>query len=257
MQKYNILNNKHFFLTSSPDVETIIQPLRQFFGLTSFVYQKNLFDGSEIRLSNQPEWINFFYEQKLYKKSVFEHAPEQYQKNRFLWASLPQHQPVLSKAREFNIDHGITFVEPQKDGCEFFFIGAKREQPEVVSRIVNNLDLLENFLGYFKQKAAGMIKKAEQHRILIPDKVISRPLPFIQEGLNRDEFLAVMNNSNRLQFSPRELQCVRLLTSGYNMKMIAYELQLSYRTIETHFGNIKRKAGCHTKAELVRFLGSF
>src|SRR5579863_6131385 len=93
-----IINLKrHYFLTSSAEIDAIIQPLKDFFGITSFVYQKNFLDGSEIRLSNQPQWVSYFYEHQLYKTSMFEHVPNQYQKGWVLWANLAQHQPVLSK----------------------------------------------------------------------------------------------------------------------------------------------------------------
>lgn len=102
--------NTHIFLTSSAEVDEIIKPLKEFFGLTSFVYQRNFNDGSEIRLSNQPAWMHYFYEQGLYEKSLFETHPSEFKKTRIIWSGLTVHQPILQKAREFNIDHGITFV---------------------------------------------------------------------------------------------------------------------------------------------------
>ncbi len=251
--RFMILPSDHFLLTSKDDINDIIRPLIQFFGIGSFVYQKNALDGSEIRLSNQPEWIQFFFENQLYKESVFEQSPQQYEKNRFVWAALPQHQPVLEKAREFNIDHGVTFVEPQKDGCEFFFLGAPRDQPNVLSLMLSHLDLLETFLGYFRQRAEALIKKAEQHRIIVADKYTlntSAPLPSIT--FDRGAFLSSLQE--RSLFSPREQQCIQLLLSGYNFKMIANTLNISYRTIETHFEHIKQKTNCHTKAELIYYL---
>ena len=62
-----ILDPQHFLFTSGVDVDQIIQPLKQYFGITSFIYQKNFDDGSEIKLDNQPVWTDFFYRQELYK----------------------------------------------------------------------------------------------------------------------------------------------------------------------------------------------
>ena len=248
-----ILPNNHFFLTSKDDINTIIQPLTQFFGITSFVYHKNLSDGSEMRLSNQPEWVQFFYEKQLYKKSLFEQTPQHYEKNRYVWASLPQHQPILRKAKKFNIDHGITFVEPQKDGCEFFFLGTQRERLQVLPLMLSHLDLLENFFSYFKKRSARLIKKAEENRLIIPDKYTLNTSDLVpRTKFDREDFLSVLQE--RPAFSSREKQCIQLLLSGYNFKMIANKLDISYRTIETHFEHIKRKTKCHTRAELIYYL---
>ncbi|HVV68178.1 MAG TPA: hypothetical protein VHE99_03950 [Gammaproteobacteria bacterium] len=115
--------DQSYFVHTHSDIDSIIQPLKDFFGITSFVYQKNFLNGSEIRLTNQPRWISYFFEEKLYNHSLFEHAPPQYVKGHVLWSGLPEHEHVLSLARQFNIDHGITFIEPQVDGVEFFFFG--------------------------------------------------------------------------------------------------------------------------------------
>lgn len=247
--------DQHYFLTSSAEVDAIIQPLKDHLGITSFVYQKNFLDGSEIRLSNQPQWVKYYYEKQLYKYSIFEHAPNQYQKSRLLWASLPQHQTVLSKAKKFNIDHGITFVEPQADGCEFFFIGTTPQNPEVMSHYLNQLDVLEKFLIYFKEKTAPLIDKAKQNKILLIDK-INNNAPVFDETpkFDRDAFLSRLNLKENPNFSAREWDCVKLLIQGYTFKMIARTLNISARTVETHVEHIKQKSNCHTKSELIYFL---
>jgi DNA-binding CsgD family transcriptional regulator len=46
---------------------------------------------------------------------------------------------------------------------------------------------------------------------------------------------------NPYSLSPRELQCLRLLVAGYTSKEIGEQLEISYRTVETHIENIKHK----------------
>lgn len=251
-----ILTPNHFFLTSSSELRPIIQPLQDFFGLTSFVYQKNLSDASEIRLSNQPEWIEFFFQHKLYQQSLFEQAGTQLPKNHYLWADLPKHRPIIDKAKQFNISHGITFVRPAENGTDFYFLGTTPENASASLRVLNNLDLIEKFFIYFQNTAAPLIKRALEHRIVIPDKIITNQPIISSISINRAQFLTSIGNQKLPNFTPRELQCIRLLSSGYTMKMIAQQLQLSPRTIETHFEHIKNKANCRTKAQLLHFINS-
>lgn len=248
----DIGNSDHFFYSSSPEINEIIKPLTDFFGLSSFVYQKNFLDGSEIRLSNQPKWIHHFYANKLYQKSVFETHPQRFEKTHIIWAALPQHKGVLKEAREFNIDHGITFVEPCSDGCEFFFIGTTSDKPEVMAHYLNNIDILERFLVYFRDKAAPLIKEAHQHRLTIPNKFIEAPQTNLIGNFDRSAFLQAINIKH--PFTPREIACIELLLKGYTLKMIAQELDISVRTVETHLDHIKNKVGVSSKAALVKYL---
>lgn len=249
--------DRHIFLTSSSEIDVIIKPLKDFFGFTSFVYQKNFLDGSEIRLSNQPQWIQFFFENELYKKSVFEHTPTEYKKCRLLWSGLTHHNAVLDKAREFKIDHGVTLIEPQKDGCEFFFIGTTPDHPEATTRYLNNPELLDKFIDYFREKAAPLIKKAAENRIIIPSKIIEAPKLSYDLDIDMQLFLSALHHKTLAHLTPRELECLRWLLKGYTQKMIANELHISERTVETHLIHVKEKTNLKTKAQLIKSFSVF
>ena len=55
----------------------------------------------------------------------------------------------------------------------------------------------------------------------------------------------------RLQLSPRELQCLGLISKGLNSKEIAKILYLSAETINTHAKSIRQKLGCNNITEAV------
>ena len=242
---------KHFFLTSSGEVDEIIKPLKDHFGINSFVYFKSFNDGSEIRLTNQPEWVQYYYEQGLYKLSYCEGHPSEFVKARLIWAGITVANPVLEKAREFNIDHSMTFVEPCEDGCEFFFIGAALDRTDVMFKYLSNLDLIEHFLDYFRVKARPLIEEALKHKIIIPGKFEAVSKKFCLQSLNRSDFL---NAISPVEFSVRERECMRLLAKGYTHKMIAKELSISPRTVETYLNHVKKKTGANSKGDLVKYL---
>lgn len=127
----------------SQEIDTICMPLRENFGITSFVYHKNFNDGSEIKLSNQPDWVEHFYKQQYYKISGFEKHPDTYQTCHIIWSHLSHHQPILQEAREFNIDHGMTFIQKTDHGCEFYFLGTTPDKLYVTNHCLNHLDLIQ------------------------------------------------------------------------------------------------------------------
>ena len=102
-------------------IKALCKPLEEYFGLTSFVYRKNYNDGTEINISNQPEWVKHFYTDKeLIKESTFDKHPDHYDSGVVLWSQLQGHQTILEHARRFNIDHGVTIIKKVLDGIEFW-----------------------------------------------------------------------------------------------------------------------------------------
>ncbi|MDR4473798.1 MAG: response regulator transcription factor [Nitrospira sp.] len=55
------------------------------------------------------------------------------------------------------------------------------------------------------------------------------------------------------KLTPRQQEVLQLLTRGRSTKEIAAELKVSAKAVEFHKGNITRRLGIHTTAELTRF----
>jgi DNA-binding CsgD family transcriptional regulator len=245
------IEKAHFFMKSAPQIEALIQPLKDYFGLTSLMYLKSFNDGSEIRLANQADWLEYFYNHDLYKFSLFERHPSEYIKAPIVWAGLAIYQKVLEKARIFDIDHGITFIEPCSDGCEFFFIGTGVNQANLMPKYLANLDLLQRYLVHFREAAQSLLQEAMHHKIIIPSKFENAPKQFCLKEFQRTEFL---HGEDQIELTVRELCCARLLVKGYTQKMIAKELGISVRTVETHLNHIKAKTDTHSRGDLVTVL---
>lgn len=55
------------------------------------------------------------------------------------------------------------------------------------------------------------------------------------------------------KLTPRQLEVLQLLTRGLSTKEIATHMRVSTKAVEFHKGNITRRLGIHTTAELTRF----
>lgn len=258
MSNNSLFLNLAAALTSSQDIDEIARPLQKYFSVTSFVYGKNYHDGSEIRLTNQPAWIEHYYKNALYLNSGFEQDPSKLQSGYAVWSHLTHHQPVLSEARCFNIDHGLSIIQKTSDGCEFYFLGTTTDKPFVANLLLNNLEFLHQFTFYFKEKANKIIKKVDQNRIIIPkkfSKVTSQEqgLPNTNTAINLQKILSFkkLHLDGGISLSARELACAKLLLQGKSARLIAEALFLSPRTVETHLKHLKEKLYCHTKTELI------
>jgi len=75
-------------------------------------------------------------------------------------------------------------------------------------------------------------------------------------GLLLHKFVGTTSASPRSGVEPltdRELHVMQLLGSGMSTREIAQELKLSFKTVETHRENIKRKLGLRGAAALIHF----
>jgi len=264
MDKQKLTN--HFFIRSAAAIDDICAPLKKHFGVTSFVYQKNDFQEYEIRLSNQPEWLEHFYSEKLYEFSQFDTKPDNFQSGSALWSEFKTHQPILERAHEFNIANGITLTHRVPDGVEFYFLGTTPQNIHAPTLFMSNMDLLERFIVYFHDKASALINEAEKHKIKL-NKTYSRSIDpseiatifsknahidkeaFIEETLIKHYIV----DQNTI-LSQRELDCIQALLQGKTTKEMGEILFISPRTVETHLNAVKEKLCCRTRSELTEKL---
>jgi two-component system nitrate/nitrite response regulator NarL len=57
--------------------------------------------------------------------------------------------------------------------------------------------------------------------------------------------------TEEVPITAHKIKLVQMLANGYNTREIAQALGNSYKTIETHFHQLKEKLGVRTAAELV------
>lgn len=73
---------------------------------------------------------------------------------------------------------------------------------------------------------------------------------YYSAGLSKEVAVALETD---LLLTPREREILQRIAKGKSNKHIARDLELSFRTVETHRSNIKRKLGIESQADLIRF----
>lgn len=64
--------------------------------------------------------------------------------------------------------------------------------------------------------------------------------------------MGALRKTPQLGIPKREQQCLQFTIQGYTAKMIAKELGLSYRTIESYLDNLKTRLGANSRRELIQ-----
>ncbi|MDF2868078.1 MAG: hypothetical protein K0S11_1548, partial [Gammaproteobacteria bacterium] len=248
-------------LTTGNDIAQICQCINDAFGITYFSYVKAYEDGTHFCIANTPSWLELFYSKLLDKTCAFARGSNLYGSGNVLWTTLNQ-QHIYGPAKEyFNIDNGITLIRQTKEACDFYCFGSKPDNHTIINFYLNNLDILQHFILYFREKGKSIIEKAELDRQILP--VFQRNLPkqldytFEVAPQIRAKFLADLSLEQyilaNVYLTKRETQCLWLLSKGQTAKDIGKRLGISNRTVETHLQHLKTKTNLARKSDLVSF----
>jgi DNA-binding NarL/FixJ family response regulator len=104
--------------------------------------------------------------------------------------------------------------------------------------------------------ATGYVLKSAAHgEILYAIESVLNGRIYVSPNLSReslDRFADPSRAAAALRLSTREREVLQLIAEGRTAKEIAQLLKISFRTVGFHRGNIKRKLGLSTTAELTR-----
>lgn len=243
------LKERHITLQSTQEMQEISSPLK-LLNVDFFSYTRFYFDGTSISLLTHTDWYQNFLKQEIpncvnvfgLKTSVN------------LWVETFPERANMEAKNNYNIDNGINFVQRNNDYVELISYATKSNLPNGLAYFLANIDLLEKFIHYFKEKAEPLIKNAIKERIVIPK--IMRGYQDVHSSLTVDKetrrtFLKQIDYDKKIrQLSKRELQCLKYLAKGNSAKQIAKNLGISSRTVETHITNLKNKMNLYHKNEL-------
>lgn len=174
------------------------------------------------------------------------------------------YQEFLSMTRtHLNQDYPLYMIDSYADCVELFVFVSKATQVNALNTYLNNIEVLEKFKYYFKNKALQLREKGEKNRILLPEnfrlnlKSSSHDAILAEVKTSFDKDLSLHHYELRdlnATLSKREMDCLYYLGKGFTIKGIGRELNLSPRTVEAYLNSIKDKTGCYSKNDLIKLL---
>jgi DNA-binding CsgD family transcriptional regulator len=254
-------------ILSADEVDSLCQPLKQY-DISYFLYVKRYKDGSQLEITSHPHWSEYYYKHEYYNIGPFKNTTHLYDNGKYFWIGRGQaFEKMYKVAREsFDIDHGYTLVKKYLDCNEFFHFAGSVKNNELLNFYLNNSDVLERFILYFKDKFSEVITAAESEKFIIlhnkcsdididADSAISAPQLDItkQMPINR-YYLCERRNTYLTQ---REIECVKWYVVGKTAEEIAIIYDISKRTVEAHLESVKKKLNCSAKSLLVNKIRAF
>lgn len=255
----NNLLSLHFNLSCAPLVEALCEPLFNSFGITHFGCLRILENGQVLRIANNQEWTQKYFEREFFNdETLYDMSDVSEEKGRLLLLSgkaQGAHQETLCK--DFGIWNALAIYDKSNEYGDHWFFGASRDNQQIINFYINNLDVLQHFILYFKDKISHLFDTKDSSK-LISTKICPLKKKYEKEENIQNFMNEIRYNKYHLEgqysgtfLSKREAECLLYFSQGRTMKEIAARIHLSPRTIETYINNIKNKVGCHTKGELV------
>lgn len=214
-----------------------------------FQYLRCYHDGSFSLLSNRADWNHhaFQYANDHDHPIIMSCAdadiiqPHCFQ---FVWNNHIPDSILRLAQSSFDITNGITFVERHRDYYDMIAFAAPSTNKRVYDIYLNRNEELQQFIIRFRNQYGELIEHADSQRIEIPE---------IHQDANKD--ILVRNAGNTTShITKRELDCLLLLKQGATQKVIARELNIGGRSVETYFNRLKIRLNCRTKQELLNLI---
>lgn len=257
----------NILFTEGETIKNVCSPLKHI-NITNFFFYRVYSDGTFIDFATNLDWTEFFLK-KFYN---CEYAANSISDLFFiengisLWEMNPHNQIWRDGKNIFGAGNGITMVNSEQEAyLEIACFYARENDYYLNEYYLNNLDLLNNFILYFKDKASRLLKESEKNKLsfpkyyskaVLPNQSISNQLN-LNHVNNVDTFYSSLDiknfyisSNNYLTF--RDAECLYWLINGKTAKEIAIITNCSHRTVESRLESIKLKLNCSNKSSLIR-----
>lgn len=239
------------FMNIHEDIKTICKPLETF-GLTTFANARVNHLGQFSTMNNHPEYAEHYIQQGFYNADISADAAQLDDGNYLMWDLVDcggKTREMLDAASAFRYKHIFTIVKNRETHTDFYHFGTHISNPAINHWYLNNLDKLELFIDYFNEKIISTGLDAA-HEVVFPTQPIKADILKEHAALDNahDSFVNTLMQS---QYSPRQLECMKLIVQGQSAKEIAKTLNISHRTVEDYIQTLKYKFSAKNKSELI------
>lgn len=223
------------------DIIEIAQPLLKTLEIDNFHYLRGFKDNTFYVLTTEHQFIK----EKVKKNQFKPRIPKEILKEKF-------HYIWECNIKSSSGNRKFSLIEKNSEYFDSFNFYSNRE--ETLNIYLNNLENIEKFKFYFKEKAKKLIEIADANRIFIPNlfennsnEIDERLLPLSIKRYN------LAGKYEGISLTSREIEVLKLFSYGNTVKQTAKLAEISPRTVESYLTNIKNKLRLYSRPEIVKF----
>lgn len=255
-----------YIIKYSNQIIKTTKPLKTHFGISYFTYHKIDASGKYTVLVDRPDWAEHYVDEKIFLYDPYLRHPSVYRSGICLVDSFGSQEYRLKVIEEgkriLGMDMGVTLIQKTKEDVEFFGFTADQKTSSLQSLYLNDPQVFKSFARHFKKELTPILRVMEEEApslldlkgedFFCKDHIYPETPLEKREGFYKD-LGAAKDIEKAASLSSRERECLRLLIQGQSAKETAKTLELSPRTIEFYFENIKKKCSFWNKQELFQF----
>jgi DNA-binding NarL/FixJ family response regulator len=161
---------------------------------------------------------------------------------------------ALEAARRTQPDIAIIdYSLPELNGRDLT-VQLRQRMPDIDILIYTMHDREELIVDALQAGARGFILKSDAETdLLAAVTALSRGRPFFSAAISRALLNRVLSHKSTHPLTQREREIVQLVAEGWLNKQIAFALNVSIKTVETHRASVMQKLDLHSAAELMRY----
>ena len=253
----------------------ICEPLSKEFNINLFEYRQYFNDYRFLYLSTNQIWHEHYINNYARSKFTIDHIKKIFNENEkynILEAELNGRKKgilreFITDMHQHNIWNYYTVFKHYDHCLEAFSFATANHYTNFLNDCLNKKEKIYGCMVCFHSLAKDIVNLEDLNRNSnLEDGLFSRKKSFlskndknIQSFLKETEIIKfpLITENGISYFSPRQLQCVYLLSRGRKYKEIAKELSIGSRAVETHIEKARVKAKCQDNSCLIKtFQGS-
>ncbi len=249
------LNDNHPVFDACKITHEIAAPLLEKFNLNYFQYARVYANGNSMLFINRIDWMKFYLENEHHIVSSIK--PEQLDKQTyfFTWdGNLPDYATKLARDRG-DMTQGLTLVKRHPEYYDMIAFAAPSDNQFAMDHYINNIAELQQFCLHFQDAASPMIMNPEKYTLALPSHMqdANKDKMILQQQQHRKRYSIIHGNISSY-VTEREKQIIHSLLKNTSQKIVAQELSLSVRTVETYLSRAKQRLGCHSTHQLLQLV---
>lgn len=241
----------------APELNNLLKPVFDHFGFTHFAHTR-YFDGDRyFMVCADPDLAHGFFRNALDVHMFFQKFPlPMHSKLTVIW-DLQKDNDLLEHLRQNGYYHGVTVFYRDERGIQGWNFATSAENSEINQLYVGNIDHISDAVGYIQHAAKSLFERVPEDALSVYQDNLSLDIgktfsPIEGPDLIKPKKYMFEVNGRPVQLTPVEFGCLKSLSEGLTLKVIAHERELSPRSVESYIENIKQKFQMSSKVQLVK-----
>jgi DNA-binding CsgD family transcriptional regulator len=259
MNNFESLIKQHPSFLYTEELKMLCQPL-QLLNITTFNHVRMHNTHHFTAIITNPECVKNYLEKEYFNVEIFAAPKHCHLKNTIIWDQLSLKDKALEMlmdAEAFDYRHIFTIIREQHTCIDYYYFGTHLLLPSMNQWYINHYDLLEKFIDYYEDEISkrSHLQYAHQCPIYLEktrtEDLLTSDFESLPNAQKVSDFLKQLPSKAIHSFTRREQDIIPLLLQSLTNKQIAKALNLSYRTIDEHIVNLKRKLKVANKSQLI------